>query len=169
MSEIKPKSLDALIYDSMALDLLDAMDSNDDKKLDAILNATNVVKTDFGENTHRNIFKMLVVCARKSSKELALYRKQYDDYKAKQREKGAQGGEQTALNNPKSQAVKDVYKMWCDWNKGNKEPYKHRGKTGKTAFVRHVLDVSHKGILESESYLMTLTRDWSKGKNLPKG
>ena len=56
MSEIKPKSLYSLIYNSMALDLLDAMESNDDNKLDAILNATNTVKTDFGENTHRNIW-----------------------------------------------------------------------------------------------------------------
>ena len=71
----------ALIF--YTLDLLDAMESNDDNKLDAILNATNVVRIDFGENAHRNIFKMLVVCARKSSKELGQLREQYRDTKEK--------------------------------------------------------------------------------------
>lgn len=85
----------------------------------------------------------------------------------KAQESGAKGGKKAAKVNNKVKAIKEVREMWLDYQSGNKEGYKHQGKTGKTAFVRYVLNKSHYGVLESEQWLLRKIRQWEKGENIP--
>ena len=73
---------------------------------------------------------------------------------------GSKGGAKAAENNPKTAGIQQVREMWLDWYSGNKDKYKYKGKTNKTAFARYVLD--NITALESEQWILTKMRVWEK-------